>query len=108
LASKVLQRNPQGNFQETARFHPGKFDTFEGITEGLTICVWSEILQAHFWIVTSDNSAQSLRAQRVAEPIYTIPEIEKLRGANRDELRTIHQVKEVFPASEIESRKKGR
>lgn len=69
--------------------------------------VYSEILQAHLWVVDTDEDMHSLTAsQGVSEAIYTAGEIKKLKCLSKDSLREIHKVKEVFPESKIEEIKK--
>jgi hypothetical protein len=65
--------------------------------------VYSEILQAHLWVVDTDKDIHSLRAsQGVFEAIYTADELKKLKGLSSESLREIHKVKEVFENSNIE------
>jgi len=64
--------------------------------------VYSEILQAYLWIVDTDQDMHSLRSQGITEAIYSADEIKKLEGMERDSLKAIHQIKEVFPESSIE------
>ncbi|OGW36958.1 MAG: hypothetical protein A2Y97_10155 [Nitrospirae bacterium RBG_13_39_12] len=64
--------------------------------------VYSEILQAYLWIVDTDQDMHSLRSQEVSEAIYTADEIRKLKGGEKDSLKAIHQVKEVFEDSHVD------
>ncbi len=99
LALKVLQRNSKGNVEETEREIKGNCqETFTKVA-----CkIWSEILQAHLWVVETDHDMGVLRSQGISEPIYTGDEIRKLKGMDKDSLKEIHKVKEVFDRSKIE------
>lgn len=70
--------------------------------EKVAFKVYSEILQAYLWVADTDQDMHSLRSQGVNEAIYTADEIKKLKGMDKDSLREIHKVKEVFPESTIE------
>jgi hypothetical protein len=64
--------------------------------------ICSEILEAFLWVVDTDEDMKSLRDRSITEPIYTANEIRKLKGTNKEELKEIHKVKEVFENSKIE------
>jgi hypothetical protein len=64
--------------------------------------VYSEILQAYLWVVETNQDMHSLRSQGVPEAIYTAGEIRKLKGLNKESLKEINKVKEVFPDSTLE------
>lgn len=64
--------------------------------------IYSELLQTHLWVCETDKDMHSLRtSQGITEAIYTADEIRKLKGMNRESLKAIHKVKEVFENSEI-------
>ena len=69
--------------------------------------VWSEILQAYLLVVDTDQDIPYLRSQGISEAIYTAEEIQKLRRLNKNSLKEIHKVKEVFPDSIVEEVKDG-
>jgi hypothetical protein len=58
-------------------------------------------LQAYLWVVDTDRDLHSLRSQGVREAIYTSNEIKK-KESDKESLRAIHQVKEVFDNSKVE------
>jgi hypothetical protein len=64
--------------------------------------VYSEPLQAYLWVVETDQDMHSLRSRGIKEAIYTSNEIKKLKGIDKDTLKEIHKVKEVFETSKIE------
>jgi len=64
--------------------------------------IYSEILESYLWIVNTDQDMHSLRGQGISEAIYTNNEIEKLKSLDKDSLKVIHQVKDVFEGSKIE------
>jgi hypothetical protein len=70
--------------------------------ERLAYKIFSEILQEELWVIDTDEDMHSLRQKGIAEAIYTADEIKKLRGIDRDGLKAIHNVKEVFEESKIE------
>lgn len=67
---------------------------------------WSEVLQAHLWVVADDEDTKALRSQGIKEAIYTADEIRKLKGISKESLKKIHKIKEVFLESNIEEVKK--
>ena len=70
--------------------------------------VYSEILQAYLWIVETDEDMHSLRSQGIKEAIYSHDEIRTLKGGEKDSLKAIHQVKEVFEDSHVDKAIKKR
>jgi hypothetical protein len=64
--------------------------------------VYSEILQVFLWVVETDEDMKSLRDRSITEPIYTADEIRKLKGIDREDLKKVHRVKEVFEKSKVE------
>ena len=65
--------------------------------------LYSEILQAYLWVVETKQDMHSLRAQGIAEAVYTSNDIQTLKGIDKEELKVIHRVKEVFPESTVEN-----
>ena len=112
LAYKVLQRNSQGNFLETAKKEDGNLErnlhekiiSNEKVSplRGAAYRVYSDLLQAYLWVVDTDQDMHSLMSQGISEAIYSADEIRKLRGISKDSLKEIHKVKEIFPKSKIE------
>ncbi|MFH0773890.1 MAG: hypothetical protein V2A53_00125 [bacterium] len=70
--------------------------------------VYSELLQAHLWVVDTDEDMHSLRSQGISAAIYTGDEIRKLRSLSKDSLKEIHKAKEVFPESIVDEVKDGK
>ena len=65
--------------------------------------VYSEILEAFLWVVADYEDIKALRtSQKVTEAIYTEDEIRKLKGLDREGLKAIHTVKEIFENSKVE------
>lgn len=64
--------------------------------------IYSEILHAYLWVVDTDEDMHFLRGRGVSEAIYTADEIRKLKGMDKENLKAIHRVKEVFEDSKIE------
>ncbi len=64
--------------------------------------VYSELLQAHLWVVETDQDMHSLRTQGISEAVYTRKEIKELRKLPKEHLKAIHEAKELFPLSSIE------
>ncbi|OGW37450.1 MAG: hypothetical protein A2Y97_00060 [Nitrospirae bacterium RBG_13_39_12] len=63
--------------------------------------VYSENLHAYLWVVEDDKDIDRLREQGIKEAIYTRQEIEKLKDIDKDSLKVIHRVKEVFESSKV-------
>lgn len=113
LANKVLLGNKHGNTMEISEnTHGNIVETSDGnILENMrcAVLLWSEVLQAHLWVTVSKDDVKTLRERGITEPIYSGDEIRNLKLANKDELRSIHRVKEVFENAEINSdSKKGK
>jgi hypothetical protein len=64
--------------------------------------IYSKILQAYLWVVDTDQDMHTLRSRGNTEAIYTHDEIPKLKGLDKDALKGIQKVKEVFENSIIE------
>ena len=64
--------------------------------------IYSEILEAFLWVADTDEDMKSLRDRSITEPIYTADEIQKLKGINKENLKKVHKVKEVFENSKVE------
>jgi hypothetical protein len=69
--------------------------------------VYSEILQGYLWVVDTDEDMHSLRSQGINEAIYTGDEIKKLKDIDKDALKDVHKIKEVFDKSVIEEVREG-
>lgn len=64
--------------------------------------IYSEILQAFLWVIDTDEDMKTLRDRHITEPIYTTAEIRKLKGIDREDLKKVHRVKEIFENSQVE------
>jgi hypothetical protein len=64
--------------------------------------VFSEVLQSHLWVVYGPEDMHAIRTHGISEPVYSAEEIKKLKGASKEDLRTIQEVKTAFPASVVE------
>ena len=78
--------------QAVAILSPGK----------VAIKIYSEILQAYLWVVNTDEDMRSLRSKGISEAIYTTDEVEKLKGIDKESLKAIHEVKEIFLDGSVE------
>lgn len=69
----------------------------------LAVRIYSEVLGCHLWIIETEQDLHYLRdqGQGTSEAVYTTDEIKKLKSLDKDSLKIIHQVKEIFPGSEI-------
>lgn len=63
--------------------------------------VYSNILQAFLWVVQDDAGAEELKAEGISEPIYTGHKIKELKKLSRDDLKAIHEVKQVFDTAQV-------
>jgi hypothetical protein len=104
LANKVLERNSQRNSREKEEKYTGNFNTKKGKEVSLRVAykVYSEILQAYLWVVFDEKDTETLRSQDIKEAIYTDDEIRKLKSLDKESLKALHKVKEVFENSKIE------
>jgi len=64
--------------------------------------IYSEILEAVLWVVDTDEDMRTLKDRNITEPIYTADEIRKLKGINKEDIKKVHKVKEVFENSKVE------
>lgn len=64
--------------------------------------IYSELLGCCLWVVADDEDMRSLRLQGISEAVYTADEIKKLKGIDKDSLKAVHKVKEVFEDSKVE------
>ncbi len=70
----------------------------------VAVRIYSEILGTCLWVVLNDGDKRSLKSRGNNDPVYTATEIRNLRGAGVEELKNIHDIKVIFPDSEVESR----
>ena len=70
--------------------------------EKIAYKVYSEVLQAHLWVVDTDQDMHTLRNQGITEAIYTGKEIEELKKLPKEDLQEIHKIKDVFPKSIVQ------
>ena len=70
--------------------------------EKIILKVYSEILETYLWVVFDEKDMETLRSQDIKETIYTDDEIRKLKGIDKESLKVLHKVKEVFENSKIE------
>ena len=102
LAYKVLQRNSQRNLMETDIENRGNFIRNTILNERIAYKMYSEILQAYLWIVDTDKDLRFLRGEGLSDVCYTKDEASKLKGMDRECLKGIHKIKEVFQESKVE------
>lgn len=69
--------------------------------EKVTYKVYSEVLGCYLWVVDTNEDMHTLMSQGFSEAIYSADEIKKLKGMDKDSLKTIHKAKETFPESTI-------
>ena len=64
--------------------------------------IYSEILGCHLWIIETEQDLHYLRDyQGTSEAVYTTDEIKKLKSLDKDSLKHLHEVKDIFPGSRI-------
>lgn len=70
--------------------------------------LYSEILQDYLWVVADDEDIKALKAsENVTEAIYTADEVRKLKDTDKEGLKAVHRVKEVFEDSKVEEVNRG-
>ena len=102
---------PEGTFmlKEGQKVRLSKEEAMPLIQDGLILPIekvaykiYSEPLQSYLWVVDTDQDMHILRSRGIKEAIYTADEIKKLKGMDKDSLKVIHKVKEVFENSRVE------
>lgn len=65
--------------------------------------IYSEILNCELWLCSNNDMAAQLKQDDAETVIYTVDELRRLIKLNPDpeELKAIHNIKSVFPASTI-------
>ena len=54
--------------------------------------VWSELLQAHLWVVADEEDIELFTTHGLRGEIYTADEIRKLNCMDRDSLKALHTI----------------
>jgi hypothetical protein len=63
--------------------------------------IQSKLLGCDIWLVESEESMSRLVTKGVKEPIYTYREIEGLKQEAKETIKTINDIKTLFPGSII-------
>ena len=66
--------------------------------------IHSRIIADYLWIVADKNELQGLVDEGITDTIYTLEEVSRMidEGVTKEELKSIHKVKNTFPSSIIE------
>ncbi len=56
----------------------------------IAVKVWSELLQAHLWIVADDKDIELFRTHGLRGEIYTSAEIQNINCMDSDSLKALH------------------
>ena len=66
--------------------------------------IHSKILEDDIWVVPTEKELQELVDEGIEETIYTLEEVSRMidEGVTKEELKSIHKVKNTFPSSIIE------
>ncbi len=107
LSKKIISGNNTGKSEETLTIQTGNFDnkpvSYQDAVERVAYRIYSETLACFLWVVAEEADMKTLRATRnITEVIYTDADIQKLRSIDKEVLKAVHRVKEVFPLSLIE------
>jgi hypothetical protein len=58
----------------------------------IAVKVWSELLQAHLWVVADEEDIKLFRTHGLRGEIYTADEIRKLNCMDRDSLKALRTI----------------
>ena len=113
LARKVLDRNREGNEQETklrtvgnwndlpdssTAMEPFNHDAMAAIKAGQFVPVWSGVLGEWLYWVRGEKERKQLLTQGCKAPIYTLGELSVVAGFDVKALRRLHEFKREFDA----------
>ena len=69
--------------------------------EDVSWLIYSEILRDFLWAVPDEEARRRLFAEGSKEAVYTEEEIDLLREASRETLKTVHAAKKELPGSMV-------
>ena len=113
LARKVLDRNHQGNEQETklrtvgnwndlpdssTAMEPFNHDAMAAIKAGHPVRVWCGVFDEWVYWVRDEQIKKRLRAKGCTLPIYILSELRVVAGFDAKALRGLHELKRAFDA----------
>ena len=58
----------------------------------IAVKVWSELLQAHLWIVADDKDIELFRTHGLRGEIYTSAEIQNINCMDKGSMKAIHKL----------------
>lgn len=58
----------------------------------VAVKVWSELLQAHLWVVADKKDIEVFTTNGLTGEIYTADEIRKLNCMDRDSMKALHTI----------------
>ena len=58
----------------------------------VAVKVWSELLQAHLWVVADEEDIELFTIHGLRGEIYTADEIRKLNCMDRDSMKALHTI----------------
>jgi hypothetical protein len=67
-------------------------DSRNGKRNHIAVKIWSELLQAHLWVVADEEDIELFTTHGLRGEIYTTDEIRKLNCMDRDSLKALHTI----------------
>jgi hypothetical protein len=58
----------------------------------IAVKVWSELLQAHLWVVADEEDIELFTTHGLRGEIYTTDEIQKLNCMDKNSLKALHTI----------------
>jgi len=58
----------------------------------VAVKVWSELLQAHLWVVSDEEDIELFTTRGLTGEFCTVDEIQKLNCMDRDSLKALHSI----------------
>jgi hypothetical protein len=77
------------NEQETKR---ASDDSRNGKHIRIAVKIWSELLQAHLWVVADDKDIELFRTHGLRGEIYTSAEIQKINCMDKGSMQAVHEL----------------
>ena len=63
-----------------------------GKSSRVAVKVWSELLQAHLWVVASEEDVELFTTHGLKGEIYTSDDIQKLNCMDGDSMKALHKI----------------
>jgi hypothetical protein len=67
-------------------------DSRSGKRNHIAVKIWSELLQAHLWVVADKENIKLFTTHGLRGQIYTADEIQNLNCMDRDSLKALHTI----------------